>query len=205
MIKINTFFLLILPAINMCYKIEARKMLKAYVPVQQGVPGIVSLFQFRPETAKPLSELAEILLVKDSPLTRAEREIIASYVSYLNECKFCCNSHTAIAVELLDGNAQVLQAVKDDYQTAPISQKLKSLLSIAAKVQKDARTVSEDDVKEARSQGASDIEIHDTVLIAAAFCMYNRYVDGLKSWSPDDPKIYEATGKLIAAQGYIRP
>ena len=142
--------------------------------------------------------------MQDSPLTRGEREIIASYVSYLNECKFCCTIHSAIAVELLNGDAKLLQAVKDDYMTAPISEKLKALLAIAAKVQKDARTVNDQDVAKARDLGATDIEIHDTVLIAAAFCMYNRYVDGLRAFTPDDPKIYEERAKLIAQHGYVQ-
>lgn len=177
---------------------------RAHIAVQQGIPGIRSLFQFRPEIAKPLLEISEILLVGDCPLTRAEREIIASYVSYLNECTFCCTIHTAIAVHLLHGDAKMLQAVKDDYTTAPISDKLKSLLTIAAKVQSDARTVTDDDVAQARAQGATDIEIHDTVLIAAAFCMYNKYVDGLGAWTPDDPKMYAERAALVAQHGYVQ-
>lgn len=177
---------------------------RAFINVQEGIPGIRSLFQFRPETAKPLNEIVEILLVQDSPLTRGEREIIASYVSYLNECKFCCTIHSAIAVELLNGDAKLLQAVKDDYRTAPISEKLKALLAVAAKVQKDARTVTDQDVQNARDLGATDIEIHDAVLIAAAFCMYNRYVDGLRAFTPDDPKMYEERAKLIAQIGYVK-
>ncbi len=175
-----------------------------HIPLQEGTAGIRSLFIYRPETSKPLNELAEILLVGDSSLTRGEREIIASYVSYLNECKYCCTIHSAIATELLNGDTEILQAVKKDYTTAPISEKLKTLLVIAAKVQKDARTVSDEDVRMAHVQGATDLELHDTVLIAAAFCMYNRYVDGLATWAPQDPKFYEERAKLIAQNGYAK-
>lgn len=207
MLKINKYALILLVASTLPFFSEAKKSIaqkRAHIAVQEGIPGIRSLFLFRPETAKPLNEIVEVLLVQESPLTRGEREIIASYVSYLNECKFCCTIHTAIAVELLNGDAKLLQAVKDDYTTAPISEKLKSLLAIAAKVQKDARTVSDEDVQLARRQGATDIEIHDTVLIAAAFCMYNRYVDGLRTWAPDDAKMYAERAKLVAAQGYVK-
>lgn len=178
---------------------------KPHITLPEGIPGIRSLFAFRPETAKPLLELAEILLAQESSLTRAEREIIASYVSYLNECTFCCTIHTAIAVHLLNGDADILQAVKNDYTTAPISEKLKALLAIAAKVQEDARSVTDEDVQRARNQGATDLEIHDTVLIAAAFCMYNRYVDGLRTWAPDpqDP-IYAQRAELVAQLGYVQ-
>ena len=176
----------------------------AFVPVQAGIAGIRSLFLFRPETARPLNELAEVLLVKESPLTRGEREMIASYVSYLNECKFCCTIHSAIAAELMNGDTHTLQAVKDDYTTAPISEKLKALLAIAAKVQGNARSVTEEDVQKARDLGATHQEIHDTVLIAAAFCMYNRYVDGLNAWTPNDPALYQERAKLVAALGYMK-
>lgn len=183
----------------------AAEQTRAHIPVQEGIAGIRSLFLFRPETAKPLNEIVEILLVQDSPLSRAEREMIASYVSYLNECKFCCTIHSAITVELMQGDAKVLQAVKDDYTTAPISEKLKALLAIAAKVQHDAKTVTDQDVQRARDLGATHIEIHDTVLIAAAFCMYNRYVDGLNAWTPSaDSKIYEERAKLVAQFGYVK-
>ena len=175
-----------------------------HIPVQEGIAGIRSLFMFRPETAKPLNEIVDILLVQDSPLSRAEREMIASYVSYLNECKFCCTIHSAIANELMHGDKTVLQAIKDDYHTAPISDKLKALLTIAEKVQKNARSVSDNDIQRAHAAGATHIEIHDTVLIAAAFCMYNRYVDGLNAWTPSDPKIYEERAKLVAALGYVK-
>lgn len=178
---------------------------KPHILVQAGIPGIRQLYAFRPETCKPLREIAQILLVNDSDLTRAEREIIAAYVSYLNQCNFCCSCHTAIAVELLDGRDDILQAVKQDFITAPISDKLKALLTIAAKVQKDARTVGDQDVIAARKHGATDLEIHDTVLISALFCLYNKYVDGLGAWTPDDQLVYDKIGVQVAATGYIRP
>lgn len=177
----------------------------AHIPVQQGVPGILSLFGFRPETAQPMNELAEVLLRGPSTLSRGEREMIASFVSHLNECKFCTSAHSAAAKHSLEGNADLVESVKSNYQTADVSPKLKSLLSIAGKVQKDGRTVQDSDVVAARKQGATDQEIHDTVLIAAAFCMYNRYVDGLKAWTPEDPKIYDQIGKRLADQGYAKP
>lgn len=208
MIKINIYFFALLMTCIVITNIDAKKsesQKRAHISVQEGIPGIRSLFLFRPETAKPLNEIVEVLLVSESPLTRAEREIIASYVSYLNECKFCCTIHSAIAVELLGGDAKTVQAVKDNYKTAPISEKLKSLLAIAAKVQNDARAVSDEDVSNARAHGATDIEIHDAVLIAAAFCMYNRYVDGLRAWTPsEDSKMYAERAKLVAEHGYVK-
>lgn len=175
----------------------------AHVNVPAGAPGIRSLFQFRPETAGPLLELAETLLRKPSTMSAGERELIASYVSHLNECQYCTRSHSAAATQYLDQNAQLVEQVKAHPETAPISAKLKALLKIAGKVQKDARTVSTADVEAAKAVGASEVEIHDTVLIAAAFCMYNRYVDGLATWAPEDPAVYEQNSKRIVTHGYM--
>ncbi|MEY9928745.1 putative peroxidase-related enzyme [Catenulispora sp. GP43] len=165
-------------------------------------PGIRSLFYYRPETAAPLSELAEILLRGPNSLERWERELIATHVSTLNECKFCSSSHAAFTAAQLPEGLD-LPTIRADLDAAPISDKLKALLDIAAAVQRSGREVTSDLVERARAAGAGDEEIHDTVLIAAAFCMYNRYVDGLATVAPDDPEGYAAGATVIAAQGYL--
>ncbi|HEX6870931.1 MAG TPA: carboxymuconolactone decarboxylase family protein [Micromonosporaceae bacterium] len=166
-------------------------------------PGISGLMRYRPETAKPLNDLAEVLLRRmPHPLTPGERELIAAYVSGLNECKFCCSSHSAFAAAQLDQGMDLVSQVRADVDRAPISAKMRALLHIAAAVQRDGRTVSRGLVEAARVEGASDVEIHDTVLIAAAFCMFNRYVDGLGTWAPDDPQRYAESAQRIVANGY---
>ena len=174
-----------------------------YIQTPDDIPGIRGLMNFRPETALALNALAQALLVEDSPLTRGERELIASYVSNRNECKFCMTSHGAIAVHLPGNDYDLVRAVWDDYRSAGISDKLKSLLNIAGKVQQGGKFVTETDIAAARAQGATDLEIHDTVLIAAAFCMFNRYVDGLGATTPDDPAFYEMVGRQRAEEGYL--
>ena len=158
---------------------------------------------FRPETAKPLNELVEVLLRGPGTLSPGERELIATYVSHLNDCHYCQSSHVAIAAAHLDGNEDLVKRVKADFRHADISEKLKALLVIAAKVQKGGKNVTAEDVAYARSLEASDLEIHDTVLIAAAFCMYNRYVDGLGTIQPRDEASYRERGKVVARDGYI--
>ena len=150
-----------------------------HIALPEGLPGITSGFAFRPETARPMRELAEVLLRGANTLTSAEREMIATLVSDRNDCHFCQASHRAAAAHHLDGNYAVVDAVRRDFESAPISPKLKALLAIAAKVQQSGRQVTASDVAAARAAGACDTEIHDAVLIAAAFCMFNRYVDGL--------------------------
>lgn len=175
-----------------------------HIQLDPMLPGIRSLFAFRPETAKPLSELAHILLHSESSLTRAERELIATYVSYQNDCFYCQTAHGAIASYQLGGNDALVDQVKRDPEEAGISDKLKSLLRVAAAVQKGGKSVTDVEINTARAAGATDLEIHDTVLIAAAFCMYNRYVDGLATWAPPNPQGYKGRASQVAQDGYLR-
>ncbi|MGN9768493.1 carboxymuconolactone decarboxylase family protein [Micromonospora sp. SD12] len=166
-------------------------------------PGINGPMRFRPETAKPLNELAETLLRAPHPtLTPGERELIAAYVSGLNECRFCCASHSAFAAAQLPSGMRLVDQVRADPATAEVSDKLRALLEIASAVQRSGRDVTAELVKAARVAGATDLEIHDTVLIAAAFCMFNRYVDGLGTLAPEDPGVYEQTAEHIVRYGY---
>jgi len=175
----------------------------SHIPTPEGLPGIRGLFAFRPETALPLNELVDVLLQGPNSLTPGERELIATYVSAQNDCYYCQTIHGAVAAAHLDGNEELVQKVRLDFANADISQKLKALMVIAGNVQKGGKQVTDQDVAAARREGASDIEIHDTVLIAAAFCMFNRYVDGLATWAPDDAEWYRDRGRKVAEQGYV--
>jgi uncharacterized peroxidase-related enzyme len=175
----------------------------AHIQLPEGLQGIRSAMAFRPETAKPLNELAEALLHAPNSLPQADRELIATYVSSLNDCYFCQTVHGAIAAACLNDDYELVKRVKADFHAAEISEKLKALLVIAAKVQKGGKHVTAADVQGARAEGATDMEIHDTVLIAAAFCMFNRYVDGLDTWQPREEALYLERGKKTARDGYV--
>jgi len=149
-----------------------------------------------------MRELAEVLLRGPSTLSSGERETIAAFVSAGNDCTFCRDSHRAAAAHHQHGDYSVVDAVVSDYQTAPISEKLRALLAIAAKVRQGGLLVTRAEIAQARACGATDLELHDTVLIAAAFCMFNRYVDGLATWTPTDPEAYDRMGQRMAHQGY---
>lgn len=177
----------------------------AHINVPEAVPGIRSLVMFRPETGRYLYELAQVLLRGESPLSEADRELMAAYVSHRNGCAFCRESHAAAARCLYKGDAQTVDGVLHDLQRSSVGEKLKALLRIAGKVQVLGTEVSEEDVAAARAQGATDREIHDTVLIAAAFSMFNRYVDGLASLTPTDPEAYKDMGERMAEKGYVLP
>src|ERR1700744_2613874 len=177
-----------------------------HIELSPSLPGISAAFAFRPETAVPLRELAHILLFESgrtTSLSSRDRELIAAYVSSLNTCHFCQQSHGAAAAHHPGGSDELVNAVCANPRTADISPKLRALLAIAARVQADAKTVTPFLIEAARAEGATDLEIHDTVLIAAAFCMYNRYVDGLATFAPPDQSQYDEMGKMLATQGYL--
>jgi uncharacterized peroxidase-related enzyme len=175
----------------------------AHIRVPEGLPGILGPMAISPATTKALRELAEALLRGPNTLTPAERETIATYVSFENDCCFCQLSHGAAAAEHMGGNYELIDHVKSNYSKAEIPEKLKALLAVAGKVQKGGKHVTAEDVERARNHGATDKEIHDTVLIAAAFSMFNRYVDGLDTWQPRDPELYVEIGRQTAALGYL--
>jgi uncharacterized peroxidase-related enzyme len=174
----------------------------AHIQLPEGIPGILGPMAFSPQTAKTLNDLADVLLRGENSLSPADRELIATYVSSQNDCYFCQHAHGAVAAYRLGGDEKLINDVKANFQSAGISEKLKALLAIAGSVQQGGKQVTSEQIERARSLGATDKEIHDTVLIAAAFCMYNRYVDGLATWAPTDPDMYRENGKRLADHGY---
>lgn len=176
-----------------------------HIKLPDGVPGILGPLMAYPDSEKHLSGLAQAVLRGPSSLSDAEREMIATFVSSGNECYFCTNSHAAAARHLLGSRNGLVDDILADAASAGISEKLRALLAIAGKVRRDGRLVTADDVGRARAAGADDKAIHDTVLMAAMFCMYNRYVDGLATWTPKDPALYKQIGERLATQGYTGP
>ena len=176
-----------------------------HITLPPDMPGIRGLMAYRPETARPINELVDVLLQGPSTLSKGEREMIATRVSTLNACKYCASIHGAVARAHLGDDAPLVAQVAHDPESAPVGDKLKALLRVAAKVQQGGRAVTEADVAAARAAGATDLEIHDAVLIAAVFCMANRYVDGLSTWAPDAPEAYDRAGAYRAAHGYQPP
>ena len=174
----------------------------AHIDLPEGLPGIRGPMALRPETTKPLNDFVEVLMRAENSLSRGERELIATHVSYLNDCFFCQNAHGGLAQHYFGCDLEQMDKMKMNPDTAPLSQKMKALLAIAGSVQKGGKHVTTEQVEKAKSHGATDLEIHDTVLIAAAFCMFNRYVDGLGTWAPQDRMFYVNRAKARAEEGY---
>lgn len=175
-----------------------------FIPIPGDLPGIAGLMAFKPPLGGKLAGLAQQLLRGASLLTEAEREMIAAFVSTRNDCYFCSHLHAAVTIHLLDGDEATVRAVLDSVEPTPVNPKMRALLGIAAKVQHSGRDVGAEDIAQARAAGAQDEDIHDAVLVAAAFCMFNRYVDGLAAITPRDDAIYERLGELRARSGYER-
>jgi uncharacterized peroxidase-related enzyme len=173
-----------------------------HIPLDVNLPGITGILNYRLETALPIRKLTQLLLRGDSTLTEGERELIATVVSHGNECKFCTAAHTATA-DLFFGEKETTDRVKKDLPNAPVSDKMKALLTIAKAIQVSGKNVTSEMVSKAKANGASDLEIHDTVLIAALFSLYNRLVDGLASVTPTDSAFYERLAHILVNKGYL--
>jgi uncharacterized peroxidase-related enzyme len=173
-----------------------------HIPVRAELPGIAGLLAFKPATGALLAEFVHQLLRGDSPLTPAERETIAAYVSRLNECEFCARSHGA-TIAHLDHGPELREAALLGPDASALPDRLRALLRLARAVATSGRGTAPD-VAAARDAGASDEEIHDTILVAAAFCMLNRYVDGLDAVTPTEDAAYDQMGVRLADSGYRR-
>jgi uncharacterized peroxidase-related enzyme len=177
----------------------------AYIDLQNDLPGIRGPMVYRPETGAALNDLAEILLHdENNTLSRGDREMIGAYVSSLNDCFFCQNVHGAMAQHYYECDSHFIDQINADFNAADISEKMKSLLTIAGSVQQGGKKVTLAQIENAKALGATDREIHDTVLIAAAFCMFNRYVDGLNTWAPQDRQLYIDRAPMRAKDGYSK-
>lgn len=176
-----------------------------HIAIPQGLPGIRGPLSLRPDVAKPLSAFMEVLMRDENALSRGERELIATYVSYLNDCFFCENAHGGVAQHYLSCDLDFIRQVKKDFNATDLSGKMKALLTVAGSVQRGGKHVTSGQIEIAKQAGATDLEIHDTVLIAAAFCMFNRYTDGLATWAPTDTGFYIERAPEIAEKGYSMP
>lgn len=176
----------------------------AYISLSTSDPGILGLLNTYPETGQILSTLTHQLLCGESSLSSAERELIAAIVSRVNECTFCAQAHASVADNLLAKDQDsIVEEVISKQNYSLLSEKMQSLIELALAVQKGGKFVEQSHIDRARAVGADDKTIHDTVLISAAFCMFNRYVDGLGTWTPENLDIYKSIGQTLASNGYV--
>jgi uncharacterized peroxidase-related enzyme len=191
---------------------EERKARSSEATVVGGlpdVPGIVAAMRLIPSLAVHLRGVADELLVKEVPgatLTRAERELLATAVSAANDCFYCMDSHGAFASELLRrAGAEDVDTIVSGLkagQSDGVGPKMTALLTIARTVQNNPRALTRECVTNALAAGATDEDTQLAVLIASAFCMYNRMVDGLRARTPANVDAYRSRAAEIADHGY---
>ncbi|MDP3461932.1 MAG: hypothetical protein Q8S18_03985 [Bacteroidales bacterium] len=140
-----------------------------------------ALMRFKASSASILSSVGHALVKGPAELSHTDREMLSAYVSMLNECDACFDSPASNGNGQMNGKDKTMASVMDKVSGTPVTEKMKSLLTFANKVQQNGKLVSKDDIDTARKNGASDEDIHDTMIISAAFCMYNRYIDGLSN------------------------
>jgi uncharacterized peroxidase-related enzyme len=176
------------------------------------LPGIVAAMGLAPGLAVHLRGVADELLVKDYPgasLTRPERELLATAVSADNDCFYCMDTHGAFASELLRRtNSPEAESLVDRLKAGDLSglsEKLRALIQLARTVRERPRDATRADVERALRAGATDADTQLAVLIAAAFSMYNRMVDGLRARTPASVDAYRARAVEIADHGYADP
>jgi len=174
-----------------------------HIELESHLPGITGLLEYRKDTGQPIRDLTQVIMRGPSTLTEAERELIATVVSHGNQCRFCTAAHAA-TVDLLLGEDETCKKVKEDIATAPVSEKMKALLTIAALTGKSGRLVTTEIIEKAKAEGATDLEIHDTVLIAALFSLYKRYVDGMATAMPDNDSYFVMLADRLVNHGYSR-
>jgi uncharacterized peroxidase-related enzyme len=189
------------------------------------LPGMIALGAYRPDVYGQMAALANNVLRTGHPestLIPSEREMIASYVSSLNNCTYCATVHGAVAVAHMhnakaEGTGQGDQVTKakaeeivdsicikhdSDANGTEASPKLKKLLKIASQVRESGQNITAEAIAEAKEVGVTDMDIHDTVLIASLFCMFNRYVDGLTGEISGNIEHLKEGGGMIAENGY---
>jgi uncharacterized peroxidase-related enzyme len=174
-----------------------------HIELESHLPGITGLLEYRKDTGQPIRDLTQILMRGPSTLTEAERELIATIVSHGNQCKFCTTAHAA-AADLLLGDKTTTQMMREDIASTPVSEKMKALLTIASLTGKNGKLVTPEIIEKAKAEGATDREIHDTVLIAALFSLYNRYVDGMATTMPDNDAYFDVLADRLVNHGYTR-
>jgi uncharacterized peroxidase-related enzyme len=173
------------------------------------VPGILAAIRLTPGLGVHLRGLADELLVNDFPgatIRRGEREMLATAVSAANDCFYCMDSHGAFASAVLErsGATELLPLVETIKlgSSEGFDDKMRALLHIARTVRREPRDLTAADVAAAHDGGASDADVQLAVLIAAAFSMYNRMVDGFRARTPPTAEAYRSRAAEIAEHGY---
>lgn len=174
-----------------------------HVTLNSDLPGITGLLNTWPEPGAPIRDLTQFILRGENSLTEGERELIASMVCVGNECQFCSNAHISAAARYI-GSKETVNTILNQPFGGIVSDRIAHLLAISQAVGRSGSLVNQEMIDAAKNAGATDVEIHDTVMIAALFSLYNRYVDGLATELPENESYYEVLADRLTTSGYVR-
>lgn len=160
---------------------------------------LLQVFQAFPATARPLIDFHELLMRGESPLTVAERELIAAYVSGRNGCGYCHGVHTATA-EAFGVPPGLLVALLTDLDSAPVDEGMRVLLAYVGKLTTDPARITEADADAVFAAGWDERALHDAVLVCSLFNFMNRMVNGLGVTADD--AYYALSGTRLHDVGY---
>jgi uncharacterized peroxidase-related enzyme len=160
---------------------------------------LVDVFRAYPDTARPLLDYHQALLRGPSPLSMAERELIAAYVSGLNACRYCHGVHAETA-GLFGIPEATLAALLSDVDTAPVSDPLKPLLRYVRKLTLTPSRLTPTDAEAVLAAGWSEKALHDAVSVCALFNLMNRLVEGLGVSADQD--YFASSARRLADIGY---
>ncbi|MDE2133839.1 MAG: peroxidase-related enzyme [Alphaproteobacteria bacterium] len=160
---------------------------------------LLDVFRAYPATARPLIEYHEALMRGESPLSVGERELIAAYVSGLNACAYCHRVHTVTA-EAFGIEEGALQALLDNVDTAPVDDRMKTLLRYVNKLTRLPARLTSADAEAVYAAGWNDQALHDTISVCALFNFMNRLVEGIGVTA--DANYFQLSGKRLYQNGY---
>lgn len=174
----------------------------AHISLDPNLPGMRSLLAFRPAIAPSLLGLMQTIMRSNIGLSIGERELIATYVSKLNNCSQCFQIHGEVAKCFFIDQPTLINEILEDSNLSTITERQNVILNIAKNVQRGGLFVTAKQIEEAKLKGISELEIHDIVLIASLFCFFNKYSDGLGLTSNDTPETLSKRGQIMAEFGY---
>lgn len=174
----------------------------AFITLDNTLQGMRQLLAYKPIIAGPMLALMEGVMRSNDGLSLGERELIASYISYLNDCRHCQIIHGEIAQCLLNDDDFIMDTLRSNFKELKLNPRINAILNIVKCIHLGGKHVGASQIDAAKKIGITEMEIHDTVLISSMFCMFNRYIDGLGLESTDTELSFKQRAKQIAENGY---
>lgn len=171
----------------------------SYLSQSKNFKGVAEVFLRDPDRYAPLLQFIEAVMVGNSDLTKADREMIASHVSKLNGCDFCLGAHKW-TLAAMDVDLRRIEAAEAGPEAEGLDDRLRPILRFAGKLTRTPQEVTQSDIDALRAAGWSDQAIEDVINVVSLFNYVNRLVDafGIKG----NEAYFKQIGAVLATQGY---